>query len=1272
MAETLEDLGFKPLGPSPAAAEAQPEPLESPESPLESEGFKPVGQAAGPNKTTTLGQIGAGLMDPIYGAAQVTAHGLSDPPAFPSDEPPNQAASYADKFIREREAGITAERGSDAEKMDWSRALGSMLNPLNYVGNLVGGGPIVKGVTGGGFSGLIEPTVTKEGAGESDYLSAKAGQVGLGGAVGGTIGILGKGASLATQKVGEFLARNYPEALENKAVQIILKRFAQDEKYGGSKAKDAIKLVNEANKAGKPQVLADKNISGTNVQKLAGNVARAPGESSALAGRALNKRDQTAFARLEQDIADHVNSGPSAHRMTEALLHTRSQGAKPLYDAVDSLEHIWSPRLDEFLKSPRIKQGLAHGWRLEAEDALAENRPLSTTTLGIDLDIDGNVKLLDKPNMRLLDMAKRGMDKMIADERDNLTGRLSTDGRSIDKVRRAFIDEIESLDKKGIYKKAREFWSGKSASLDAVAFGKSLLGSDLTREEITDQLAKFTANDREFVRIGLADDLRRKLGKAGLDSDESKRLINSNNWVNGWLKPVFKSEQDYNEFLKDVLDERAMFESKAAMLGGAATQGRLAEEAYGAAQARQLKGWGYVARNAIRRPVGSAIDAWRLYNEIGMPRSEKLNEAIAKILFSERIPARSNVGRKLRGTLPTNAPSALPNAPGRISGAAPFFGTAAAQMRPPQENPQDGNQIPSFAQGGIVTKPTVAMVGEKGPEAIVPLAKQQGQNFLSGLEGQIGAAKQRQQSVLSGLENKFGGMEQGFMGWLEGLLSRSPQGQQLLQNLQQRGIPGFAEGGVVTEPTIATLGEKGPEAVIPLDNSAAAQPTNFLADASPQDQAMQAREVATQRMQRGVQPGGTDRSQWPPSPQLQQGAESFLDVAAPGYSAAKAAGRGEYGEAAMEAGMAAAPFGAGKIASAFSGPIGKAVAASTAALYTMFTDTATGRSNLSPEAQEKLRFMQEKSKLEQKQRTEEAARRKQEADEKAARDVQAAQQAAQTQADLQARLAQIEADKQKEQLRIEQERQESERRAAEETVRANAAENKRLAERPFRERHPDAALNLTLGGIAVAALIPGASEAYKKWAYNSYIREWEKLDKIAADALLKGTPAEQQLAVNRLSAAAAKKAEQEGKLHQFPWLTQLGSAGAAVEGGLVPSEVDITQPKESEAHKAAVEFFTSPSEWGRLGALYAGGTLAGLTSKEAAGALIPTRKTPSGAEGAIKTYEQQEAARKKAATAAKSAATRAAKKEKEAAKKEEPRKAKVPREGTKIYGLREE
>jgi len=37
-----------------------------------------------------------------------------------------------------------------------------------------------------------------------------------------------------------------------------------------------------------------------------------------------------------------------------------------------------------------------------------------------------------------------------------------------------------------------------------------------------------------------------------------------------------------------------------------------------------------------------------------------------------------------------------------------------------------GFDIPGFADGGVVTRPTLAMVGEKGPEAIIPLSQMGG------------------------------------------------------------------------------------------------------------------------------------------------------------------------------------------------------------------------------------------------------------------------------------------------------------------------------------------------------------------------------------------------------------------------------------------------------------------------------------------------------------------------------------------------------------------
>ena len=41
-------------------------------------------------------------------------------------------------------------------------------------------------------------------------------------------------------------------------------------------------------------------------------------------------------------------------------------------------------------------------------------------------------------------------------------------------------------------------------------------------------------------------------------------------------------------------------------------------------------------------------------------------------------------------------------------------------------------QIPHFAQGGIVTQPTLALIGEAGPEAIVPLSGRGGSSGTGG------------------------------------------------------------------------------------------------------------------------------------------------------------------------------------------------------------------------------------------------------------------------------------------------------------------------------------------------------------------------------------------------------------------------------------------------------------------------------------------------------------------------------------------------------------
>ena len=451
-------------------------------------------------------------------------------------------------------------------------------------------------------------------------------------------------SALAPGRTGAGAIRTaapFEAKLEETAFKKILNRINQDVKSGGPTAKDALGLVNEAAVSGKPITLAD--VGGENLRGLAGNVSRQPGPSRALSKNFLEKRDEMAAKRLSADIDRFVSGGPGIHKATETLLTARSQASKPAYEAVRSLNHIWSPRLGEFFNDPVVKSGLAKGFEIERLQSLAEGRPITSTQMGIDVDVDGNVKLIATPNMRLLDMAKQGLDAMIADERNEITGRLSARGVALNKMRDAYVNTIDDLDTTGTYKKARETWGGYSQSLDALRNGRTIFNKPPA--EIENEVSKLSAGNQEFYRLGVADVIRERLAKTGLNGDEAKALI-KNPWIRDQLRPIFKSNNDFDDFVNSVTHESMMFKTKQDMLGGSQTAMRLAEDT---ANEHQLAGG--AMETAKHMATGSwfqaAKTAWRTYRDLGLKNNPELNEKIAEILFKTPIPPKSAMGKQL-------------------------------------------------------------------------------------------------------------------------------------------------------------------------------------------------------------------------------------------------------------------------------------------------------------------------------------------------------------------------------------------------------------------------------------------------------------------------------------------------------------------------------------------------------------------------------------------------------------------------------------------------
>lgn len=590
-----------------------------------------------------LARIGHGLMDPIYGAAQIgsrmTEEGFSADPAA-AEQDRQQRIQTVDTAVKEREKAIQAARpAADRGTTDWLRVGGSIPSTMALTAPTLAVGGIPGAIVGGVAGGVIQPTTDTE-----NFATEKAVAAAEGGIAGGVLGAAGKAVSAGMRALGSYLAREYPENVMTQAVQKVLKRMGQDEAAGGPTAQQAIDLINEADRAGKPMTLAD--VGGENTRALAGNVSRQPGESRNVTTQFLNQRDQGAGARLNADINRYVHGGDSMHRTTQAMLEARSEAGRPAWDAVREMDGVWSPRLQQFIEDPSLRAGMARGYEIERLESLAEGRPFDPTQMGIDLDNEGNIRVLRTPNMRVLHMGKMGLDAMIADERNEITGRLSQRGVALDRVRRAYLQEIDGLDQQGIYRNARALWEGPSASMDAIRAGRGIFTS--SPDEIAHEFAAMSPANQEFYRLGVADMIRERLMKTGFTGNDAAAII-KNPWMREQLRPIFRSDADFDAFVSGVAHESRMFGTRHEVMGNSATAKRVAEDT-SAENAMAAHGMHLAEQAATGSWLGAVKTAVRMWRDRQDARGNpRLNEQIARILFQTPIDPASELGQRLTG-----------------------------------------------------------------------------------------------------------------------------------------------------------------------------------------------------------------------------------------------------------------------------------------------------------------------------------------------------------------------------------------------------------------------------------------------------------------------------------------------------------------------------------------------------------------------------------------------------------------------------------------------
>lgn len=366
---------------------------------------------------------------------------------------------------------------------------------------------------------------------------------------------------------------------------------------------------------------------------------------------------------------------------------------------------VWSPELQILLDNPRLKAGLRKGWEIERDNANAEFRPIDAREYAIvGMDENGDPIVGSVPNMRLIQMAKEGLDGLLENDafRDPYTRALTKEGRAIDNLRRSLLKEGDRLNPD--WKDAREQWAGDTAMLRALRDGKEFLkhSKEWPLTEFKTYWNDLSDGEREIAKTGAANTLINDMDAARLSGDQSRAMINSTE-VRQKLRVMFgdtpagkKEAQQYIDFIKN---ERTMWETGIDAFRGSQTAVRLArDEQEKAAAIEALK---HAGRGLWHLKTGHPIEAGKSIlgaaTHLGWGHESGVNYQVAKILTDPAIELREGAAGQLLLGPEIQTPSAtwgdaaktaargLGGDIGSIISSGPMFYSAPRSFAPPSQ-----------------------------------------------------------------------------------------------------------------------------------------------------------------------------------------------------------------------------------------------------------------------------------------------------------------------------------------------------------------------------------------------------------------------------------------------------------------------------------------------------------------------------------------------------------------------------------------------------------
>lgn len=359
--------------------------------------------------------------------------------------------------------------------------------------------------------------------------------------------------------------------------------------------------LTEAQGLGVPMSLADTS---SNLRTLAGSAVRRSPTASGFAEDALIPRSRGQIDRFSAAVERDLGPVGNIPQMSEDLIKQARARAAPLYDEAYASPVVSTPELDALLNTPFGRQGLSRA------RTIAANERRDPEALGFRLDADGNVVLEPTINLGMddagnlttfqnpaqergyttqtLDYAKRGMDDVLEQYRNPITGRLELDeaGKAQNGVLRSFLGEVDRINP--AYGQARAAYAGPAAERDAMRAGQRAYSQDPNTLGVQMQGQGQTPERIGQMQLGYRDALMNQGNKVRYSSNPFDATLGTPQ-AEARLRTMYPETASVDRLLRTRDLERGLAATTNDILGNSKTAQRLmADQAFGGDDVAQM------------------------------------------------------------------------------------------------------------------------------------------------------------------------------------------------------------------------------------------------------------------------------------------------------------------------------------------------------------------------------------------------------------------------------------------------------------------------------------------------------------------------------------------------------------------------------------------------------------------------------------------------------------------------------------------------------------